>query len=251
MITNAFTKRLPLSGFGSGYREGSRITISSLRVQRPPQFTRHSVSVKSLCLLDDIAYTEAVPKLWTETIAAHRREVRDAIVDTTVELVAEHGLLSVTMSRIAEETGIGRATLYKHFADVESILRAWLEGHIDAHLAYLAEVRDRTTDPRERLAGVLEAYALHSHQSHKHRNSELAALLHRHEQIVRREHQLHGMLTELLSEGARSDIVRDDISPGELASFCIHALGAAKALPSKAAIHRLVEVTLDGLRPGG
>jgi len=73
-----------------------------------------------------------VPKLWNETIEEHRREVREAILDTTVALVAEHGLLSVTMSQIAEETGIGRATLYKYFPDVEAILLAWHERQINA-----------------------------------------------------------------------------------------------------------------------
>ncbi len=43
---------------------------------------------------------------------AHRRAVRDATLHATAALVAEHGLLSVTMSQIAEATGIGRATLY-------------------------------------------------------------------------------------------------------------------------------------------
>jgi AcrR family transcriptional regulator len=42
-------------------------------------------------------------------------EVRDVIVETTAALVAEHGLRAVTMSQIAEDTGIGRATLYKYF----------------------------------------------------------------------------------------------------------------------------------------
>ena len=65
-----------------------------------------------------------MPKLWSETIEAHRRDVRGAILDTTAELVAEHGLLSVTMSQNAEATGIGRATLYKYFSDVEAILVA-------------------------------------------------------------------------------------------------------------------------------
>jgi hypothetical protein len=51
----------------------------------------------------------SVPRLWTQTIETHRREVRDAVVDTTAALVAEHGLLSVRMSQIAEATGIGRA----------------------------------------------------------------------------------------------------------------------------------------------
>ncbi|HET7480249.1 MAG TPA: helix-turn-helix domain-containing protein, partial [Rubrobacteraceae bacterium] len=75
-----------------------------------------------------------MPKLWNETIEAHRRAVHDAILDATAVLVAEHGLLSVTMSRIAEETGIGRATLYKYFPDVEAVLLAWHERHVTGHL---------------------------------------------------------------------------------------------------------------------
>ncbi|MGH9199575.1 MAG: TetR/AcrR family transcriptional regulator, partial [Acidimicrobiia bacterium] len=66
-----------------------------------------------------------MPRLWSDTIQAHRREVREAILDITAKLVGEHGLRSVTMSQIAEDTGIGRATLYKYFPDVEAILSAW------------------------------------------------------------------------------------------------------------------------------
>ncbi|WP_228837509.1 hypothetical protein [Nocardia amamiensis] len=42
------------------------------------------------------------PKLWNDTIEAHRREVREAILDTTWGLVNERGSTSVTMSEIAE-----------------------------------------------------------------------------------------------------------------------------------------------------
>src|SRR5215211_8608574 len=52
-------------------------------------------------------YTGMMPKLWNETIEAHRAAVRDAILETTWALVAERGLLSVTMSQIAEKAGIG------------------------------------------------------------------------------------------------------------------------------------------------
>jgi hypothetical protein len=34
-----------------------------------------------------------------------------------------------------------------------------------------------------------------------------------------------------------------------LAGYCLHALTAANGLPSKAAVDRLVAVTLAGLRP--
>ena len=189
-----------------------------------------------------------VPKLWNETIEAHRREVRNAILDTAAALVAEHGLRSVTMSQIAEETGIGRATLYKYFSDVEAILVAWHDRQITGHLQHLAEVRDRAGDAGERLEAVLGAYALISHQSHGHHDSELVAFLHRDEQVARAQQQLREMIRDLLTEGARTGDLRDDVPPDELASFCLHALAAAAGLPSRAAVRRLVTVILAGLR---
>jgi AcrR family transcriptional regulator len=204
---------------------------------------------KSKRLSIGVPYTSAVPKLWTETIEAHRREVHDAILDTTAALVAEHGLFSVTMSQIAQETGIGRATLYKYFPDVEAILRAWHERQIAGHLAYLAEVRHRGGGARERLEAVLEAFALLSRGSRDHHDAELVAFLHRDERVARARHHVHDMIRGLLTEAAKTGDVRDDMSPDELAGYCLNALAGANRQRSKAAVRRLVAVTLDGLRP--
>src|SRR6266540_2658595 len=190
-----------------------------------------------------------MPKLWNETIEAHRREVREAILETTAALVGKHGLRSVTMSQIAEEAGVGRATLYKYFSGVEAILFAWHERQITGHLEYLAAVRDEADDASERLEAVLEAFALIAHESHGHRDTELAALLHRDEQIAPAQQQLRDMIRDLLTEAAATGEVRADVAPSELASYCLHALTAAGTLPSKAAVRRLVTVTLAGLRP--
>jgi len=208
------------------------------------RLSRQCVAVKSDCL-----YTEIVPRLWTETIEAHRREVRAAVLDTTAGLVAEHGLRAVTMSRIAEETGIGRATLYKYFPDLDAILVAWHERQITAHLAHLAQVRDRAGDPGERLHAVLEAYATISHEAHGHHDTELGAFLHRDEQVALAQRQLRDMIRDLLIEGAASGQLRDDVPPDELASYCLHALAAAGTLPSRSAVRRLVTVTMAALRP--
>src|SRR5437870_6998486 len=132
-------------------------------------------------------YTDIVPKLWSETIEEHRQAVREATLDTTAALVAEHGLTSVTMSKIAEETGIGRATLYKYFPDVEAILVAWHERHVTSHLEHLAALRDQAGDATERLKAVLEAYALIQHKRHA---TELGALLHRDEHVSRAQQHL-------------------------------------------------------------
>lgn len=190
-----------------------------------------------------------MPKLWNETIETHRREVREAILDTTSALAEQLGPLSVTMSQIAEETGIGRATLYKYFSDVEAILLAWHERQIGTHLNYLTGVRDRTEGTEERLAAVLEAYALIARGSHDHRDSELAALLHRDAHVIQAEHHLRDMIRDLVADAVESGAVRDDISPTELASYCLHSLTASRSLSSKAAVRRLVEVTLAGLQP--
>jgi len=188
-----------------------------------------------------------VPKLWTETIEEHRRAVRDATLDTTSALVHEHGLASVTMSQIAAAAGIGRATLYKYFPDVEAILVAWHDRHINRHLRQLTEARDAAATPADQLGAVLTAFALIQHQHH---DTELpVALLHRGEHVARMRQQLQDLVADLIAIGAGAGDIRADIAPGELAGYCLHALAAAGSLPSEAAVRRLLAVTMSGLRP--
>jgi AcrR family transcriptional regulator len=187
-----------------------------------------------------------VPRLWDDTVDAHRRAVRDATLDAAATLVTEHGLRSVTMSQIARATGIGRATLYKYFPDVESILIAWHERQVNRHLEHLTGLHDDGSNARDRLATVLEAYALIQHEHH---GSEVAALLHRGDYVAQAHRRLQEFIRDLIREGAEGGDLRDDVAPDELASYCLHALAAASSLPSPAAVRRLVAVTLAGLRP--
>ena len=188
-----------------------------------------------------------MPKLWTQTIEGHRREVREAILQSTSALVAERGLRAVTMSEIADMVGIGRATLYKYFPDVETILREWHEGQIADHLAYLTDVRDRVSDPLDRLEAVLGAYGAILHESGRHHDADLASLLHRDERVPHARRQLQDMIRHLIADAAQAGEVRDDVSPDELAAYCLHALGGAAMLRSRAAVRRLTTVTLTGL----
>jgi len=164
----------------------------------------------------------------------------------TAKLVTGQGLTSVTMSKIATETGIGRATLYKYFPDVETILVAWHERQIACHLQQLAAVRDQAGDT-ERLQAVLTAYALMVYE--QPHGTEMAALLHRGEHIDRAHQHLTGLLEDVLADAVRTGHVRNDVAPAELAGYCLHALTTARSLTSRAAVHRLVTVTLAGLHP--
>ncbi|UUV28690.1 TetR/AcrR family transcriptional regulator [Amycolatopsis roodepoortensis] len=187
-----------------------------------------------------------MPKLWNETIEAHRREVREAILDATRALTTERGLLSVTMSQIAEHAGIGRATLYKYFPDVKAILHAWHHQHVVAHLEHLSALRAESSDPGEQLRAILSAYALICHQRARHA-AELSALLHQSQDVDQAQHQVHDLISEVLAEVAQTGALRDDVPVDELATYCLHALAAAADLTSESAAHRLVTVTLAGL----
>jgi AcrR family transcriptional regulator len=219
------------------------------------QFMRQGVSVNALCIVDVMTYAAAVPKLWHDTIETHRQSVRDAILETAASLVAEHGLRSVTMSEIAARTGIGRATLYKYFADVESMLLAWHERQIAQHLEELERLQKRPAPVGDRLCAVLEAYALIHHRLAAHHRpgypggsgNDLAVLLHRGAHVADAQRELEEFMRSLLADAAEAGVVRDDVSPAELATYCLHTLTAAGNLPSRAAVRRLVRLTLAGL----
>lgn len=149
------------------------------------------------------------------------------------------------MSLVAEETGIGRATLYKYFASVEEILHAWHEEQVSEHLRQLAGIGHGPGSPGERLADVLEAYAFIAHGDH---GTELASLLHTDGHLAAGRDHLRVFLTMLITEAADNGEIRDDIAPTELAAYCLGALAAARSLSSKAATRRLAAVTMSGLR---
>ncbi|MEV4705434.1 helix-turn-helix domain-containing protein [Actinoplanes sp. NPDC049316] len=186
-----------------------------------------------------------MPRLWNATIEAHRQAVRDATLDAAQQLVAERGLASVTMSQIAEATGIGRATLYKYFADVDAVLTAWHERQIHRHLHQLAQARAGGEDAAGRLRAVLETYAL---LCRTHPVGDLVAGLHRGNHVAQAHQHLHDFVTELIADAARTAGVRTDVPADELAAYCLHALGACTGMAEEA-VHRLVTVTLAGLRP--
>jgi AcrR family transcriptional regulator len=187
-----------------------------------------------------------VPKLWTETVETHRQEVREAILDATGSLVQSRGLLAVTMSDIAEATGIGRATLYKYFPDVEMILSAWHQRHVAAHLAELRRIQQRTADPVARLQAVLRRYADICRKRRRHGDDELAAVLHRSAAVRKLQRQLLDLISGLVAEAAAAGAVRQDVPAEELASYCVHAIAAA-GNSSTTAVDRLLDVVWTGI----
>lgn len=183
-----------------------------------------------------------MPKLWNDTIDTHRQSVRDATMDATAALVATEGLSAVSMSRIAQDTGIGRATLYKYFPDVDAILAAWHERQVERHLAQLAGIREANPGSKDALRAVLTAYSALAHHGH-----DDTADLHFTPYVRQAHHRLQIFLRDLIATAAQEGHVRSDVPPLELAAYCLGALGAASNVSGKAATRRLVAVVLAGM----
>jgi AcrR family transcriptional regulator len=192
-------------------------------------------------------YDEPVPKLWEESIDGHRRAVREAITEAAWRLAEEHGPLALTMSQVANAAGIGRATLYKYFTDVESILTTHHAQHVEDHLQSLEELRTGPGTVSARLVAVVGAYASICFQRGRHGSTDVSALLHRGPEVADAERRLRRVFAELIEEAAPEGIVRPDVSPDELAAFCLHALAAAGRATDLDGVACLVRVVLDGL----
>lgn len=185
-----------------------------------------------------------MPRLWADTIDTHRRQVHDAILDATAELIAEHGPLSVAMSAIAERAGIGRATLYKYFPDVESILVAWHArnfAHQFVSLEALSEAPDLTLHDV-----VTFVAAQRRHHAHHQGGENLGTLAHTLTHVLGGpmpavEREVVAALAQLLARLVELKQVRADHDPELLARWLLHAAHAPADLDDIAVGELLVD----------
>jgi AcrR family transcriptional regulator len=183
-----------------------------------------------------------MPKLWSDTIAAHRSAVADAIVDTAVDLASRDGLQNLTMARIAKETGIGRATLYKYFASVEQILVTWHSRQIAGHLELFARLRRETATPLAALEALLLAYG---EKYLDRRERTLGAFLHALPHMEQAQRELRRLVESLIREATASGALKPVGSTAERAKFALSAITSGAS--GKAELVRLVQMIMRGL----
>lgn len=213
--------------------------------------SRHSVCVDTLCHGWVALYRlGTMPKLWDSTIESHRHEVRAAVLRATSTVVSERGLLGVTMTAIAKKAGIGRATLYKYFPDVESVLQAWHSEQVHTHLEELHAIAAAAGGPVERLRRVLLAHATNLFESRVHAGAaDAVASLHAGDRFEEHGTALQRLVAGLVRTAQADHQVRGDLDADELALFAISAVSGSPRASSMAVALRLVDTTCAALAP--
>jgi AcrR family transcriptional regulator len=175
----------------------------------------------------------AVPAAWNDTVADHRDRQRQLIVDSTMSLVAEHGLSDVTMAQVAKQAGIGRATLYKYFPGVEEIVAEHVLQTVESHHRVLEEAIDGVDDPIDAIAACL-SILLEYFGSEEHRSTSTSVNPDQFSpEVGRQVHQafarMHSLLSDLVVDAQRAERLREDVDAAFTAHLLYQMLAAGRA----------------------
>ncbi|MFI9507719.1 TetR/AcrR family transcriptional regulator [Nocardia sp. NPDC052566] len=87
-------------------------------------------------------------------------QAKQRLLTTAEELFYAEGIRAVGLDRLLQESGVGRASFYRHFASKDDLVVAVLEGRDHRWLEWLREsVEAQTGEPAERPLAVFDALA--------------------------------------------------------------------------------------------
>jgi AcrR family transcriptional regulator len=84
-------------------------------------------------------------------------DVRQRLLDSTVELLRERGPRATSPAAVAYVAGASKMSLYRHFEGIEELVAAALGEYDEPHRAYLLGPTDHT--PRRRLEAMFQRAA--------------------------------------------------------------------------------------------
>lgn len=108
---------------------------------------------------------------------AVREELRDMILDATDRLLARYGYRKMTVEDIAREVGIGKGSIYLHFASKEEIVLSHIDRIVERLKERLSAIARSGDDAAARLRLMLLARVLYRFDSVQHYTQSLDDLL--------------------------------------------------------------------------
>ena len=111
------------------------------------------------------------------TTTITRGEVREAILDATDHLLARYGYRKMTMEDIAHEVGIGKGTIYLHFASKEEVTLSHVDRIVERLKERLWAIARSEADAGLRLRLMLLGRVLFRFDSVQHYTQSLNDLL--------------------------------------------------------------------------
>jgi AcrR family transcriptional regulator len=168
-----------------------------------------------------------------------RQSTDDRIIRAALALISRDGLGGVTMRGVAETAGIARQTLYNHYPDVDTIVAEAIRRHNRESIQLLESslrVVDEPAAKVEQLVRHVVAVGSHAHHApgigHA-LSADARAIVHEYNEALDRS------IREILEQGQRAGVLRDDLSldlDTALVRHMLHGLAEQSAqTPDRAA----------------
>lgn len=90
-------------------------------------------------------------------IVVNKQEKRRAIALASRELLLEHGIKNITISKIARCAGVGKGTIYEYFTNKEDIVFEIISVFIAQHEKELNMLIEQPITTKQKLKGVLSS----------------------------------------------------------------------------------------------
>ncbi|MEV4760909.1 helix-turn-helix domain-containing protein [Micromonospora sp. NPDC049559] len=178
---------------------------------------------------------------------ADARRNRAKVLSAADEVFAERGL-DVSLSEIARRAGVGAGTVYRHFPTKQALLEAVFAQSL-SELFASGERRMARFPPTEAFFGFL-LEVVEKSQRRGHICDVVAADTNwPHPALTASVLRFQQILTALLHAAQRAGGVRADVGPDDVGALTVGCAATLAARRDRAAGLRLVQTTLDGLRP--
>ena len=96
-----------------------------------------------------------VPRINAPTLAEHREQRRDALLEAAASVLRESG--TVTMATVAERTGLSRSAVYEYYRSAADLIADVVVDELTAWIDYLAAAVADVDEPREQLEAWIRA----------------------------------------------------------------------------------------------
>lgn len=184
----------------------------------------------------------------TRPLRADAARNRRALLTAAADEFAEHGL-DASVADIARRAGVGKGTVFRHFATKDDLIAAILTDRID-ELNTLGESLIDADDAGAALAEFLTAAA---RQRQERDLSFLAEASEKMTEVTRVRVRMLATLDRLVAQARERGAVRDDVTGADVFLLMCAPNYVAGYVPdaSPDLWRRYLGIILDGLRPEG
>jgi len=149
-------------------------------------------------------------------------ETKLKILDAAAKTFGEYGYHQATMTKIAEQAGVAKGTVYWYFTSKEDLFLGLLDNSLDKLYANLEQIVTDRTDPIEKLRRFIMAYLdFFGGQSHLGKiisNGGIQGLSTEFYHKMIEWHEKFDQLNfALISQGVKAGVFRDDLDDKHMA----------------------------------